>query len=583
MVKMTKLMATGALLMLSVFSTVVAAATIQVHADRNPVGLNESFHLVYQSDGSVDDDPDFSPLEKYLDILNRSQSSNMSIINGKYSSSKTWTLTAMAKQKGSFTLPPISFGSDKSASYQLKVKAASKTAASDADFYSRLEASQQQVYAQQQLVITQQLFSVKNLSAYGMGDLDFNGSDVVLRKLGEEKQYQTQIGGRQYLVIERRYAVFPQSDGLLSISPVLAEARVDSGRNSFFGNLGGGQVIRARSNALSITVLPVPKNVGVAPWLPAANLTLQEQWPQNPPHFVEGEPLTRTVSIKAEGLTAAQLPDLPSINVDGWKQYPDQPLLNDIANDDGITGYRVEKVALIPMHAGRLVLPAIEIKWWNTRTQTLQTAKIPQRVVQVAAAPAASRQPAAPPASQPAASAAPAKIVPEPVSPPLQPDAANSSSRSFAAWPWQWISALLAGGWLLTLLLWWMRARQASSKQAAAPVHDAANQHSRKHHIKAHLKVLKAACQAEDLTALRQALLAWGEDHFASVLTLAQISDRLPAALATEIRKLDAVLYGAQAQAPDCRLIVDGIEQLERQHQQHDKASRGAPLEPLYR
>jgi hypothetical protein len=560
-----------ALLGAMVYSMTSHAASITVHSDRNPVNLNESFHIIYKSDGSVDDDPDFSPLENVLDILSRSQSSNMSFINGKYSSNKTWTLTVMAKREGTVTLPPISFGSDKSLSYRLKVKPASKTAATDSLFYSRLEVDQQQAYAQQQVVVTQQLFSARNLSAYGMGELDFNGKDVVVRKLGDEKQYQTRVGDREYLVIERSYAVFPQTDGLLQISPVLAEGRLATGRSSIFNSIGSGEVVRARSNALSIAVLPVPQNIDVDPWLPARQLQLEEQWTQNPPHFVVGEPLTRTISIKAEGLTAAQLPELPPIDGDGWKQYPDQPLLNDIDNDDGVTGYRVEKVALIPTRAGKLTLPAIEIKWWNTLTQQTQVAKIPARTVQVAAALKSNQSAGSAPALP-----APAARTPPPISTPGQQTAAEPAMAKTDNYLWQAIAAALAVAWLLTLVFWWLQSRRkpvaVSSPLKARPSKDL-------------LKPMKVACQQQDLNAFRQALLRWGEAQFKVTqgLTLQQISERLPQTLGAEIRKLDAVLYGAKGQAVDCQLMVREIEQFALAQKNNVHSKNAAPLEPLYR
>ena len=51
-------------LMTSLLCMSVQAATITVKSDRSNVGLNESFTLVFESDGSVDDDPDFSSLEQ---------------------------------------------------------------------------------------------------------------------------------------------------------------------------------------------------------------------------------------------------------------------------------------------------------------------------------------------------------------------------------------------------------------------------------------------------------------------------------------------------------------------------------------
>ncbi len=547
----------------------VNAATIQVKSDRNPVNLNESFQLIYESSESVDDDPDFSPLEKYLDILNRSQSSNISIVNGRYNSSKTWTLTAIARQVGVIVLPPVSFGSDQSTSYKITVKAATQNQQAKSGFYTRIRVDQEQVYAQQQLVITQQVFSDRNMSAYGMAEIDFNGMDVISQQLGEEKQYKTRIGDKAYLVIEKSYAVFPQTTGLLKLAPVLAEARIGSASNSFFNSLGSGKVVRARSNALDIAVLPVPANINVNPWLPSKEFQLLEQWPQNPPEFVQGEPVTRTLSIKADGLTAAQLPVLPDISIDGLKQYPDQPLLNDIQNDTGITGYRVEKVALIPTVAGLITLPAIDIPWWNTVTQKREVARVPARTINVI------------PSATAIAPATPVVPVPQNVEPDNSPvenieipqrDPLHNESRL-----WMILAILFASAWIVTGVSWFFQSRKNHSVNKHKDQPNAS--------VKQQFKQLKAACDKKQAADVRLNLVKWARAYFSptEIHNPHDVMQKVPGELASEIKKLDALLYGGQQQDIDFGLIIDGVRQLIARDQ--NKSARKQPdmLEPLYK
>ena len=554
---------------LMVVPALVNAATIQVKSDRNPVNLNESFQLIYESSESVDDDPDFSPLEKYLDILNRSQSSNISIVNGSYNSSKTWTLTAIARQVGVIVLPPISFGSDQSAAYKIMVKAATQNQQAQSGFYTRIRVDQEQVYAQQQLVITQQIFSDKNMSAYGMAEIDFNGMDVIIQPLGEEKQYKTRIGDKAFLVIEKSYAVFPQTTGLLKLAPVLAEARIGSASNSFFNSLGSGKVVRARSNALDVAVLPVPANINVNPWLPAKEFQLLEQWPQNPPEFVQGEPVTRTLSIKADGLTASQLPVLPDISIDGLKQYPDQPLLNDIQNDTGITGYRVEKVALIPTVAGLITLPAIDIPWWNTVTQKREVASVPARTINVI--PSAT-------AITPTAPSVPVLQNAEPDNTPVknietpQQEVLSNESRQ-----WMILAILFASAWIVTGLSWFFHSRKKHSVSQ--------NKEQSKPSVKQQFKQLKTAYDKKQATEVRLSLVNWAKAYYSQteINNPHDVMQKVPGELASEIKKLDALLYGGQQQNINFELIVDGVRQL--MARDNDKSSKQQPdmLEPLYK
>lgn len=554
----------------------VLAVDIQVRTDRNPVSMNESFQLIYQSSDSVDDDPNFSPLNAHLDILNRSQSSNISIINGQYSSSKTWTLTVIARQQGQFTLPPVSFGSDQSPTYRLTVKPASKKPLDQTGFFTRLKVDRKQVYVQQQLLITQQLYSASNLSAYGLGDLKFAGMDVVSELLGEEKQYKTRIGNRAYLVVERSYAVYPQASGNLQLQPVLAEARTGSASNSFFGSFGtGGKVIRAHSNAVDVNVQPVPASANMNPWLPASELQLLEQWPEKPPTFVQGEPVTRTLSLKAEGLTAAQLPEMPDISIDGLKQYPDQPFLNDIKNDSGISGYRLEKVALIPTRSGELTLPAIEIPWWNTTTQSRQVARLASRTITVL--PTASSEP---------------KTMPliENTIQPTEPRQLKSDSNEVAespahnnnqqgnTWLWMILSIIFALGWMATVVSWLIFSRRQGGitgpdKPDTPPS------------AKQYYRQLVQACRNKNVAECRGHLLSWAQALYSQqdVKNLKDLLKVVPAEMAVEIRKIDAILYGGQHQEISFELIVEQGGRLMQEEKEKNFVKVNELLEPMYK
>ena len=564
--------------LLMLISGLANAASIQVTSDRNPVSLNESFQLVYKSSDSVDGDPDFSPLKKYLDVLKRSQSSNVSIVNGRYSSSKTWTLSVMARQVGTVVLPPVKFGSDLSDAYSITVKEAAKNQQDQAGFYTRISVDQEQVYAQQQLVITQQLFSNKNLSAFGMGELDFNGMDVVIQKLGEEKQYNTRIGGKTYLVIERSYAVFPQTSGLMKMSPVLAEAQVGRSSNSFFDSLGRNKVVRARSNSIDIAVLPVPKNINVNPWLPAKDFQLVEQWPQNSPKFVQGEPVTRTLSIKADGLTAAQLPVLPEISIDGLKQYPDQPLLNDITNESGVTGYRVEKVALIPTKAGIFILPAIDIPWWNSATQKREVAHIPARTINVEA-PVNTETASIPlmPADKQIESV---NIAPVQNEQPLEPilDKVLTVEEQPSSKLWFVLAILFALGWLVTVIAWMLASNKKNKVTGSVQTESTVN-------LKQAFKQLKKSCEKEDVSKCRSQLLLWARALF-STQNIQSFTDLLQFStqeMNVEIRKIDALLYGRQSQQINFTLIIDQATLMMQQYKNNSRQSKTELLEPLYK
>ena len=551
------------------------AATIQVEVDRNPVGIDESFQLVFKTTEEPDGEPDFSPLEPYLEILNRGRSSNISIINGQYESSNSWTLTAMPRQRGKLTLPSIAFGNDKSPPYELIVKGAVVRRDQQTEFFTRIEFDRSKLYVQQQLLVKQYIFSATNLASFEFGDLKFSGVDALIEPLGNPKQYTKQVGQQTFVVIEKRFAVFPLASGTMKLDPVVSGAQQGVSRGSFFLPFGGQpKVLRARSRARQIEVLPVPPAADMNPWLPVENLELVERWSDAPVRFVVGEPVTRTVMLRAEGITAAQLPELAGVSIDSIKQYPEQPKLNDIRNDSGIIGYREQNVAFIPIQPGQVQLPAIEVPWWDVETQSRQVARIPAQTIEVH--PAAGANPSTTPldslATEDDSGVAESKdtVTLEPATeaptPPVREDPGL----------WPFLTLVMGLGWVTTILIWVWQNRSPGT---------ALNQRNRREAtLKQRFKALAQACKQQDASACRRELLAWGESMFPDhrMTGLRDLIARVPATMAAELLKIDAVLYGGQQADIDFRLIRAQARQVMLEAARPATTSVDV-LEPLYK
>jgi hypothetical protein len=420
-------------------------AAVNVTIDRNLVRLNESFQLVFEADSSPDQAPDFSGLEAYFMILNQSQSNNITIINGEYRRNNKWVLQVMPKQTGDFVIPAISFDSEKTKPFQISVKPVSQAGVGGQDeLIFDLEVDKSTVYVQGQVLVTLRLMVDRNISGYQMSDLTIKNMDVVIEALGEVKQYQTRLGDKDYIVLEKKMALFPQQSGSLEIEPVIAEVQITKRSLSLFGATpNGGNIRRIGSKGLSIEVLTIANESSAKQWLPSTQLSLTEEWASDIKTLIVGEPVTRTITLVVEGLTSAQLPELKQPQVDGIKRYPDKPLLQDKKTDVGIVGIRQQKIALIPTEAGIYTLPAVTIDWWNVVTGKQEQAKIPSRTIEVKL-------------GANARLADPATQSQQPISPiynaALAPLASQAEdNESF----WVWLSFILAMGWVGTIFIWW--------------------------------------------------------------------------------------------------------------------------------
>ena len=543
------------LMLFSLLSSNIYAADIQVKIDRNNVELNETFTLTFEATDDVDDDPDFSPLEKDFQVLNKGTSSNISIINGKYQKNMRWNVTLIPLREGTITIPSIEFGSDNSPQYQIKVRPVqTSVAGSSADFISELSISTDSSYPQGQVIVTQRLLSSSNINGYEFSKLGTTGVDAFIQPLGELKQYQTERGGTPYLVLEQRYTLYPQAAGKLTIEPSIATARIAlnnrTNRDPFRTNT---KTVRRASEKRHITVNPVPDTFKGKHWLPANEVQLVEAFPEAS-EFKVGEPITRTLSILVDGQSASQLPEFTIAEIHGLKQYPDKPLLNDTLStadsNAGIVGAQQIKVAIIPSHIGSFTLPAISVPWWNVNTSKLEVAKIAARTFKVVAADGSTS--IAPPTKQQAAPAIPVERIQTTTT------SVTDKASSSGALLWQIISLLLFVALLGSLFMLWRSKRELQTREEIPAVV--------KPSLKKSYKQLGKACLENDAKQCKDALLNWGQVIFAEspVYSLGELAARVDHALAEKINELNTALYKNQLDNWQCDELIALCKEFER-------------------
>ena len=523
-------------LLLLLQSAAVCADGLRAAVSRNEITLGETFQLSIFSDTEQAGDPDFSMLERDFQIVNRSQAKNMQIINGKVNRMQRWNLMMQPKRIGQLTIPSISVGGESTDPITLTVNEAApaKEAVAGDDIFLKVEVDREQAYPGQQVILSVRLYRGVSTENASLSPPQSNDPDILIHKLGEDQQYQSQISQRRYTVVERRYALFPSHSGRLELSPLKFEGEIMQSRRRnnrlltlpFDSFQQPGKITRLQSRALTLEILPRPQRAAGQPWLPSSNLQLTETWSKPPTEWKVGEPITRTLMLFADGLTSAQLPELEQMLPAELKQYPDQPQLQDRADRDGITGVRESKIAIIPNRPGRYTLPAISIPWWNIDKGRMERAEIAPRTIDVQPAAATTTPGRDPAVDARAVASAPASRIPAAV-----PGEAVAS----------WLVWLLAAGWLLTSLAWgysaWRR-QQPSRRSGTAPRQAASPT----------LSEIGAACSRNDPLATQRALLAWAQRRWPdspprSLAHLARLLD--DEAVASAIADLEQTLYAA--------------------------------------
>ena len=569
------------LIVLAAFPAFSDAATITVRADRNPAVLQESFQLLFEAVGKVDGDPDFSPLEKDFQVLSTSTSSSMSIVNTNITRTTQWRLTLLPLKSGSLTIPAISFGKDKSPETSLKVEQSRSglTGQAARDIFIEVEAAPESAYVQAEVVYTVKLYRSVATSNETLSEPAVSQGSAIVEQLDADRSYDIFVKGRRYAVFERSYGIYPQVSGSLMIPPLRFQARLSSTSLFSLDPFGGGtKTVVRQSEPVELQVEPIPAAYRGGHWLPATDVKITEEWSKNPLELLPDEPVTRTLTLTAQGLTSSQLPEIPELLPGGFKQYPDIPVLENTKSADGITAARQQKNAIIPARAGEYTLPEVSLPWWNTGTQALEYAVLPERQVQVAAVvtepPGNNMQGqgviGAPDLPLPDIDAGDiAKSVPEPVDTAAVEDTVSSDVSV-----WQWLTGILAAAWVITLV-YILKNRKAGRPEAEQAPNGRLDEA---------VKNLKRACRDNDPERAKTALLQWARAH-PSAPTAASLGDlekHSSGELAVEIRTLSRRLYSRTAESWSGEPLWQAFVNDSKTTRPDASGTRGE-LEPLFR
>ena len=506
---------TALLLPLLICSATAQAAELTASVDRSRLNSGETVELTLEtSDVTQFGKPDLTPLEPLFEVRGTRQVNQLNTLNGDNRATTRWIITLLPKENGSVVIPPLQMGDVQSQPITVQVvESDTREDKNSLDpVFIEVSLDQPSVYVQAQAILTLRIYH--SVSLYDDSSLTpLQITDARVEQLGDTRTYEKDINGVRHGVIEMRYAIYPQHSGLLSIAPQTFSATLVDTQPAQDASAQGpkpGKLMRVSSSEIPLTVKPKPLTYPAdAPWLPARSLSLSESWNPEPEHTQVGDSLTRSLTLKVEGLASSQLPALPATDVNGLRRYPDQPVLTNQSSDRGLIGSREEREALVPSRSGAIDLPTVDVVWWNTFEDHLEHSSLPARTLQVANNPSLQ-------VDTPAGT--------------LQPGIVDNDTL----WWWKLSTLILACTTLLGFGLWW-RARWQPAVHRAAQTGPSP---------RTLLDDIKRASQANDPQATRQALDAWARQQ---PETLADMAARF-VPLSDALDGLNGALYSETGQ-----------------------------------
>ena len=533
-------------------------ASLSSTVDRTQIETNETLQLTVRYSGKAPSgEPDFSGIERDFSIASNSRQQQYSWVNGQSTSYTDWKILLIPKRQGKLTIPSLNFMGSRSQAVVINVRPAdpSANATSGQPVFIETTVDKDMAFIQEQIILTHRLHYSVPLQDISISEFEI--PDAIIQQISEER-FNKRINGKNYSIIEIKFALFGQSVGKLKIPSqrFTAFETSNSGFGGFFSR--GNRVIRLTEEKI-VNIAAIPAHLSASRWMPSSQVRIEQSWSDNSNTLTAGEPITRTITISALGLSAAQIQPLPSLQNNQLKLYPDQPTLEDKQTNRGILGVRNESVAIVPNQAGQITIPAIEIEWWDTVNNRMQTSRLPSKTFNVVAGntvnPITNKQPTINP-----------------------PAVINSGNKGEIPAITRWslgLNALLIA--LLVALFYWRKKPIAVKQRVETEPAITAKQL---------LKKIEKLAADNRLAEMRDSIIHWGAEVFSQQppRSLNQLADLMAnSELKQQFNQLDQSLFKADSGKDakvDCQSIIKALRQFVPVKTPNHSARK--ELKPLY-
>jgi hypothetical protein len=360
--------------------------SLSASVNKNPVAMNDHFSLTFtltNANGNIEP----PSLDDFSLLYGPGTSTSVQIVNGRRSSSFSYTYTLAAQKEGTYTIAPASAVINgvvyKSNEIQLKVvKGASSTPQSSGrsntsqgqngvssdDLIVKINLNKSKVYVGESVLATFVLYSrYQALELQEFESPSFNGfwSEEIenLRASWDDKIEL--INGKQYRKATLRQVVLiPQHAGNIEIEKVKLSALVNA---SFFNR---GTLLNATSSPLTLKVLPLPEGKpanfsgAVGQFELKANTSVST--------LKSNDALNYVVELKGRG----NLKLVSQFNVPfpgDFEKYDPKITENISVDKNGMSGSKKWDYLLIPRHQGDYTIPSITFTYFDLSTKTYKT------------------------------------------------------------------------------------------------------------------------------------------------------------------------------------------------------------------
>lgn len=397
--------------------TSLSAQTLTARAESNVVSPGQEFQVDYSinANGSNFTPPNFDG----FNVSGPSTSQSVSIVNGSYSQSITYSYYLVPKAEGTFTIAPASINCSgktiTSNSLTIKVikgapgsspqpatsnstqpgnsnsSSPTEISGENSNLFIRIEPSKTKMYEGEEVTATIKIYMRVSVESVQPQDAPafsgFYSEDVTPNNKGQLAPTKEMVNGIPYMVgILKQNVLFPQHTGKIKIEPFTVQCIVDQPvkTNNIFAQFFGGSYKRVsydvKSEPATIDVMPLPKTEKSFSGA-VGEFTLKSELDKN--KVKANDAINLTVTISGNG-NLKLIDTLPIHFPSDFDRYDPKITDHFTINASGVSGTRTYNYLLVPRHPGNYKIPPVEFTYFNPKKKEYVSLSTPEMNLDVA-------------------------------------------------------------------------------------------------------------------------------------------------------------------------------------------------------
>lgn len=380
-----------------------AFAKVSASFSQNEIAYGEPVILTFESDTDIQSLPDLASIEPYFKVQSKSQSSNISVINGVMTKQNQISYQLFPLKKGDISIGPFTLNGETIAPLTLKI--VDKPITNDtpntstiANITFKTQVLTPEIY-EGQVAVYQASITGGNM----LRDAQINIPkipDLSVSTLDADKVNQTIENGVPIQNFKRFFLLIPQKTGVIHIPEAqLSGAIFDPTKKrqpEFMGDFFDFpfdfsmtsrmmKPVYFQSNISELVVQKKPSDYQ-GWWFPTKQASLTEEY-VIPNNIKVGDVIERKITLKAINVQDVKLPLIEHKEQEGFSLFSNQEeRFSDFQNNELIS-IENRTFILSPQKEGKLIIPAVEVKYFNTSTKKENVISLPEKEIFVSPAP----------------------------------------------------------------------------------------------------------------------------------------------------------------------------------------------------